>query len=440
MLQEITLKNFKLFDEEGVTINPSRITVLIGANGTGKSSVLQALLLLKQSVNYSGLKLDGTQATLGSYKDLVHSQDVQQTITVRLALPYRGLSSPMPEPRLPSAGSFTYEVEFNHEGVYRHEAFIGDDNSKLKLFINPDSFSLTLDDENVAGKRIRVNNLIDFVVSGERSVGRPFSITIRTLASGRQKPVADRVANWYQSLISSVANHLAQTYVVPAIRGFDQLAYPSLDELPSPQNLSAAGDAREAAQRAINKIAFEPDFADGISERLNKVFESDGVRLRPRQAPRHKVVTEILRGRQRINLVNEASGPNALIQAFLQLGAVQSGSIIGIEEPEIHLHPKAQAALCGVFVEIATKEDKQLILTTHSEHILMGLLTAVAKGQLKPADLAVYEFRRDGDAARAERLEVNEYGQIDGGLSGFLEVDIEQMGEFIAARFRSPKS
>ena len=50
MLREISLKNFKLFSAEGVTIRPGLITVFVGANGTGSSSVLQALMLLKQSV------------------------------------------------------------------------------------------------------------------------------------------------------------------------------------------------------------------------------------------------------------------------------------------------------------------------------------------------------------------------------------------------------
>ncbi len=75
------------------------------------------------------------------------------------------------------------------------------------------------------------------------------------------------------------------------------------------------------------------------------------------------------------------------------------------------------------------------MLTTHSEHVLMGLLTAVADGRLSPADLAVYELRREGSASRAERLEVNEYGQIAGGLGGFLEVDVDQLGKLIEARF-----
>jgi predicted ATPase len=140
--------------------------------------------------------------------------------------------------------------------------------------------------------------------------------------------------------------------------------------------------------------------------------------------------------RGNINLFNEAFGLNQLIAPLLWLSKTPSDSTIAIEEPEVHLHPRAQAALCELFVEIATQEQKQLILTTHSEHILMALLTAVAKGQLKPADLAVYEFSRHGDTARAERLAVNQHGQIEGGLRGFLEVDMDEIGDLIKARFQ----
>lgn len=69
---------------------------------------------------------------------------------------------------------------------------------------------------------------------------------------------------------------------------------------------------------------------------------------------------------------------------------------------------------------IANTETQQFILTTHSEHILMGLLTAVAEGKLEADDLAVYYFTRKGDTAKAERLEVTSNGQIHGGLKGFL--------------------
>jgi predicted ATPase len=142
------------------------------------------------------------------------------------------------------------------------------------------------------------------------------------------------------------------------------------------------------------------------------------------------------RGRQSISIANEAFGLNQLIAPLFDLVLADLGALVGIEEPEIHLHPRAQATLAELFVEFATTREKQLLLTTHSEHILMGLLGAVAAGRLRAGDLAVYELYREDDAARARRLEVNEYGQIQGGLREFLEVDFDKVGELVAAHFR----
>ena len=162
--------------------------------------------------------------------------------------------------------------------------------------------------------------------------------------------------------------------------------------------------------------------------------------VRTRVVPGHKVVGEMHREDRATNWVDEAFGLNQLIHMLVCLRRTGPESIIGIEEPEIHLHPKAQVALCDLFVEVAKKDRKQLLLTTHSEHIAMGLLNAVARGELDADQLAVYEFHREGDAATAERLEVNQFGQIEGGLREFFEVELDQLGKMIEARLGARNS
>ena len=94
MLHELSVKNFKLFDEVGVKIRPGKITVLIGANGTGKSSLLQMLLLLKQSQSNSALTLNDNLIQIGSFRDIVHQQDDSRTVEIGISAAYHGFEFP----------------------------------------------------------------------------------------------------------------------------------------------------------------------------------------------------------------------------------------------------------------------------------------------------------------------------------------------------------
>ena len=65
--------------------------------------------------------------------------------------------------------------------------------------------------------------------------------------------------------------------------------------------------------------------------------------------------------------VSEGFGTNSLIMApSHELVSAERGATVMIEEPEIHLHPRAQAELAEVLTEVALEEDKQVIMTTHS--------------------------------------------------------------------------
>ncbi len=111
------------------------------------------------------------------------------------------------------------------------------------------------------------------------------------------------------------------------------------------------------------------------------------------------------------------------------------GSIVAIEEPEMHLDPAAQVALSKITVRQAVEEDRQVIFTTHSDHLLYPLLAYVEKKghPLGPDDVAIHCFGADGrgEAAGAERLRINEYGQVRGGLGGFWDVDMRAMDEIV---------
>ena len=318
MITNITLENFKCFRH--VSINPKLLTVLIGPNGTGKSSILQALLLRKQSL------VTGTN-----------------------------------QPR--------YRGEFID--------LLGPDEIAPKFLENPPGL---------------------FVGSG---------------ATDQENP------NAHEKVLETLM-------FVPAIRG---LIHPTYDL--GEQNVEylslIQGFDKQELQLATNLIYGRTE-AEELSRMLLKVT---GVGLRADTIPGRRVEVKSLLSAGAVNISGEGFGTNSLIQLFHQLIVAERGATVLIEEPEIHLHPKAQAELAEVMADVAKDEDKQIIMTTHSEYVAGRLLTLVAEGKLTTDDLAIYSFEKDekGECSATE-IEVTERGQTKGGLTGFDEATRDEMRRY----------
>jgi energy-coupling factor transporter ATP-binding protein EcfA2 len=123
MLRSLTLRNFKLFDPAGASIQPARITVLIGPNRSGKSTIFQALLLLKQSLGpgeSADIKWTGPYFGGGSFYELVHPGGQRLPIGIQLVVqPYVDDGPEKTRLHLPT-GPFEYAANLCADGLESH--------------------------------------------------------------------------------------------------------------------------------------------------------------------------------------------------------------------------------------------------------------------------------------------------------------------------------
>lgn len=404
MLTKVLLKNFKPFGETEQSIDLGKITIFIGPNGAGKSSVLQAMELLKQSRGSPNLRPGRFQ--FSDYSQLVNSGVTSKTIGIGFSGQAKQVSEGFEDT------AFTYHATFGSSGnIVEQNGRIRAENSAW-----PDLPSQI----NINGQYLYGDTQIDpSTIGGEKfgvtiGVGNQICVPF-TVHGGSHQGKDDlkdfeKLSQSIRQLFDLFLDSVGRVFIVGAIRGFDQLDY------------ELGNDAVESLNNdkdVVDTFHYRRKLEEKISQWLQSIT---GVRVSPHLAPNKRASLVTADG---YNIYHEGFGTNQIIRPLLQIAIAPPDSVIAIEEAEIHLHPMAQMKLCDVLTKIAFEENKQIILTTHSEHMLTGFLNIVAERILKPEELSVYFFEKKKGEAKATKMNVDDKGALEGGLKGFAEASIE---------------
>lgn len=408
MITNITLQNFKCF--HSVSIDPKLITVFIGPNGTGKSGVLQALLLLKQSSsNVNPLQLNGNFIRFPREAFMLHG-DESALDGVRLALSGR---SPIDSEEVPGPLEFVVDLE------YSTQAQLKVDRGMTKWEASGKQHEILFDRGSGRLQATTPRGLIGYEVSSGMN-----SFNVRT-GMGGENP---SLPLWGQ-ISRAPRKMLADVKMVPAARGLTRYVYElGPESLHDISGVSGLGTQEDDIATTLTYSRLE---VEKVS-RMMKVVTGVGFRVEIVPPQSAKPVSNSPAGD--LSLLAEGFGSNALVHLLFEVVRTVPGAMVLIEEPEIHLHPKAQADLASVLVEEAKSNDKQIVMTTHSEHVAGRLLTLVAEGELSPEDLAIYSFEKNKrGVCSASEIELTDRGQVNRGLKGFFETDMDEMRRYVAA-------
>ena len=113
------------------------------------------------------------------------------------------------------------------------------------------------------------------------------------------------------------------------------------------------------------------------------------------------------------NLIDVGYGVSQALLVITELLRPDAPPLFLLQQPEVHLHPSAQAALGGMFCQIASRE-RQIIVETHSDHLLDRVRMDVRDGfgELKPEDVSILFFERDDLDVRIHSLEIDGEGNV----------------------------
>jgi predicted ATPase len=149
-----------------------------------------------------------------------------------------------------------------------------------------------------------------------------------------------------------------------------------------------------------------------------------GCALTVQQVPQANAVTLGLRTSDDTDFhrpIHVGFGLTQVLPIIIAALSASEGDILVIENPEVHLHPAGQS-LMGQFLGLVARAGVQVILETHSDHILNGIRRAVKMGTLIPEQVAIHFFTpRDGDISQVITPQLGANGNIDTWPTGFFD-------------------
>lgn len=112
------------------------------------------------------------------------------------------------------------------------------------------------------------------------------------------------------------------------------------------------------------------------------------------------------------NLIDVGYGVSQVLPIIVQSVLAASQSWLLLQQPEVHLHPRAQAALGSLFVDLMAKRKKQFVIETHSDYIIDRVRQEVAKGKIAAKDVGILYFEKTGNYSQVSLVSLDEFGNI----------------------------
>ena len=481
MLKKLRIQNFKVWEDTG-EIDLAPITLFFGANSSGKSSIGQFLMMLKQTIEspaqtavfYSGERNSAVQ--LGSYEEMVFGRK-PKGININFKYQWsRNSSRATSYDRLHKMSSYNdlaFQAEIVPQGETQYTTNLKSTPEtsylpvtrgfKYTLFKNGEiQCSLGMKRKPHTSSKYEIESS-NFKLEKQKSEQEDVNLGTPVHFYGFPPEVFTAYANIYDFVtgVHYLHEELFRDlfYLSPLRVKADRSSYYYTD----PESVGYQGEDTVAAIVAARdrEIVLPPiekiqkrSFEEVIAYELQKMGLIEQFRVQQITKQVYGIQIRTKGSKTWVELPDVGFGISQVLPVLVQCFYAPEGSIILIDQPEVHLHPYAQAALADVMIDVINsrlifektyeerfgtqvkrslrtdykKRNIQLIIETHSEHFLRRLQRRIAEGRLSEDNVSAYFANINAPPAKLERLKIDEFGNIQNWPENFFG---DEMGDII---------
>ena len=434
--REIRLRDFRCFrEQQAVPLAP--LTLLVGENSTGKTSFLAAVQAVWDAAHGSGAP-DFRKAPydLGAFPEIVYSRGGRSTSAESFGI---GITELIPGDRR----LLRFDVTFDSRNAAPAPSMIGwrEGESSVSVvyrstegenpqisFVSPDGCWMypglfghrMLEGSWITGFFSRIHHAAanDDPMSLE-GVLMPTLVTLAAVPSSEDLAEFSFLSGQFTRVASLVLPFASAPIHPSPRRTYDPMKLgsdPWGADVPSRFATVQFQDKAEWAvlKEKMDSFGRESGLFDDIS-----VKQLTGIEGGPFQLQVRKFGKSGRKGPKR-NLMDVGFGVSQVLPALAALFRADGPPMFLLQQPELHLHPSAQAALGSLFCRTA-ESGRQLIIETHSEYILDRIRMDLRDRQttLKPDDVTILYFERSDHDVRIHSLRIDEQGNVLGAPDGY---------------------
>jgi predicted ATPase len=425
MLTELHFTNFKSWPQ--AKMECGMITGVFGTNSSGKTSLLQFLLLLKQTKDATdraiALELNSDLVELGTIKDAIHKHDEDKSIKFKVSFRLRVMHS-LTDPSEKRTSVITRGEELSLEseiGVRRRAPYA----KKITYSFGSLNFKLEQRDEESRGFDLVANSSGDNLSTFRfvRTQGRAWQLPgpIKSYAFPDQARTFFQNSGFLADLEKFYEEALDNVYYLGPLReppvreSFWARSRPTDVGRSGEKTIDAILSATEGGEtRNLKPKARLLPFQEMIGYWLRAMGMIDSFRVEEIADGSNiwKAHVRTRPGASEVQLTDVGFGVSQVLPVITLLQYVPEGSTVVLEQPEIHLHPLAQAALADVIIQAATHRKVQVILESHSEHLLLRLQRRIAEQAVSANDVKLYFCDAPRGVSTLTPLELDLFGNI----------------------------
>ena len=387
MITELRSQNFKSWQDTS-KLQFAPLTGLFGANSSGKTSILQVLLMLKQTVErppdwneplYFGN--EESLVNLGNFGTVIHKH--KQDLSLDISVSWKSST----------VADINKYIRFYNLNVETLSSSQGDRDRSEEI-----SFST-----NIA--RAVVNNSYYATDLYRLNVEQPDLFRCYGLRAGQTQTVeiSSRFEEEFENLFSRIL------YLGP-LREHPRPRYTWDGD--HPKSIGQEGEKAISALLSGRIRRFPID--EQILNWLQRLELIDSYDLRPISDTNqdYEFLIKKYKGGPEVRLTDVGFGVSQVLPVLILCYYAPEGSILILEQPEAHLHPKVQTELADVLIDVVKNRNVQIILESHSEHLILRLMRRIAEEQISADDTALYFCQINDSTSEIQRLNMDEYGNI----------------------------